>query len=117
MMLKPPRPGSIGATVPFPPPPSCSPLSGKSSSNTITVSLPVGIGVGSTSTLTGAKAAVLADVHPATRMLHDGGMDAPPMVWPQFGFPATSSPPFAGQLGAPVLPGNGLAASPGKTEM
>src|ERR1700741_2911599 len=81
-MLKPPRPGSMGATVPFPPPPSCSPLSGKSSSNTITESLPVGSGVGSAATVTGAKVAVLVEVHPDTRTLQAAGTGAPLMVWP-----------------------------------
>src|SRR5215470_14223478 len=84
MISKPPRPGSRGATVPPPPPPSCSPLSGKSSSNTNTESFAVGSGVGSTLTVTGAKAAVLAEVHPVVKMLQAGWICVPPMVWPQF---------------------------------
>src|ERR1700745_4200766 len=119
MMLKPPRPGSIGAIVPFPPPPSCSPLSGKSSSNTITLSLPVGSGVGSTSTLTvvlAKRELVLHGVAPP-RMLQRGGIEAPLMACTQFTLPAPASAPVEGQTGALVLVGNGLAASPGKTEM
>src|SRR5689334_25411941 len=83
MISKPPRPGSRGATTPEPPPPSCSPLSGKSSSNTKTASFAVGSGVGSTFTVTGAKLAVLVALHPAVKMLQAAGIGAPLMVWPQ----------------------------------
>src|ERR1700751_1339935 len=102
----------MGATVPLPPPPSCSPLSGKSSSNTSTESLPVGSGVGSTSTLTGWLKAE-ADVHAfdPPRMLHAGAMGAPLMVWPHDVSPARASWPV--QPGALTFEGNGLAASPG----
>src|ERR1700722_3702059 len=84
MTSKPPKPGSMGATVPFPPPPSCSPLRGKSSSNTMTDIFAVGSGVGATFTMTGAKAAVLV-VQPLLppKMLQAGAMGAPLMVWPQ----------------------------------
>src|SRR5271165_1769052 len=127
-MLKPPRPGSMGATVPFPPPPSCSPLSGKSSSNTKTESFPVGSGVGTTFTITGAKAAVLvgvqvADVEVLAKMLQAGGIGAPPIVWPQFVFstPPTIAPAVQ-SVGAPRFPAKpelayGLPASPGNIEM
>src|SRR5215469_2252266 len=117
-MLKPPRPGSMGAIVAFPPPPSCSPLSGKSSSNTIRESLPVVTGLGSTRTLTGEKGVVLAELHPVTRTLQAGGIGAPLMPWPQLGSVALRfSAPVEGQVWALVLDGNGLAASPGNTEM
>src|SRR5579863_1687731 len=114
--LKPPRPGSMGATVPFPPPPSCSPLSGKSSSNTITESLPVGSGVGSTSTLTVWVKAELAEhaLGPPS-MLQAGGTGAPLMVWPHV--PVVEVPPVLEQTGCPTYAGNGLPASPGSTEM
>src|ERR1700741_1296050 len=114
-MVKPPRPGLIGATVPPPPPPSCSPFSGKSSSNTITASLPVGSGVGSTSTLTGAKVDVVVHGVEPPSMLQAGGVWDPPMVWPQIASPACASSPL--QAAGFVLAGNGLAASPGNTEM
>src|SRR2546429_9209846 len=73
MVSNPPRPGSLADRTSIPPPASCSPLSGKSSSNTINESLPVGSGVGTTSTVTGAKAVVLVEVHPATKTLQAGG--------------------------------------------
>src|SRR3974377_1221061 len=100
-MLKPPRPVSLGEITSTPPPASCSPLSGKSSSNTITESFPVGRGVGSDSTVTGAKAAVLADVHPDRRRWQSGGIAAPAMVWPQWRSPGFA--PFVDeQLGWPT---------------
>src|ERR1700756_739268 len=100
MMLKLPRPGSMGAIVPAPPPPSCSPLSGKSSSNTITESLPVGSGVGSTSTLTGwVKAEADEQAFDPPSMLQAGGMGAPLMLWPQFVSPPAASAPLVGQTG------------------
>src|SRR6516164_9318247 len=105
-MLKLPSPGSMGAIVPFPPPPSCSPLSGKSSSNTNTVSFAVGSGVGNTLIVTGAKLAVLAEVHPAVKMLQAAAICAPLMVWPQAVFSVAFAPlPDIGpaeQSGGPV---------------
>src|SRR5215469_10763795 len=121
MISKPPRPGSMGAIVPLPPPPSCSPLSGKSSSNTNTVSFAVGSGVGNTLMVTAAKLAVLAGVQPALKMLQAAAICAPLMVWPQAVFSVALVPlPDMGpaeQSGGLLLPGNGLAASPGTTEM
>ena len=108
----------MGAIVPFPPPPSCSPLSGKSSSNTITESLPVGSGVGSTSTLTAwVKAELVVHAFGPPSMLQAGGIGAPLIVWPQLVLPAVDSWPLVGQVCWLVLVGNGLAASPGNTEM
>src|SRR5579863_8218653 len=102
----------MGGIVPFPPPPSCSPLSGKSSSNTITDSLPVGSGVGSASTLTGwVKAEVELHALGPPRMLQAAGTGAPPMVWPHV--EVVEFPPVAEQTGVPWNPPpNGLAASP-----
>src|ERR1700676_4425274 len=106
----------MGGTVPFPPPLSCSPLSGKSSSKTTTESLPVGRGVGSTSTLTGwVNAEVVVHAFVPPRMLQAGGMEAPLMVWPQAVFPAAASAPL--QACTLTLEGDGLAASPGRPEM
>src|SRR3984957_5180206 len=104
MISKPPRPGSMGATVPFPPPPSCSPLSGKSSSNTMTESFAVGSGVGATFSMPGAKAAVLVvqALGPPKR-LQAGAIGAPLMVWPQAVFrPPLELNGVGRQLGALV---------------
>src|SRR3974390_2061342 len=102
-MLKPPSPGSIGATVPFPPPPSCSPLSGKSSSNTIIESLPVGSGVGKESTVTGwVKAELVVHAFGPPNMLQAGGIGAPAMVWPHCRLVAGASAPLLGHIGWPV---------------
>src|ERR1700739_2202891 len=103
MMLKPPRPGSLGEITSRPPPASCSPLSGKSSSNTITESFPVGSGVGSVNTVTGAKLnAVVVGVHAfavvVLRMLQAGGIDAPLWVCPQPVFTAPREPGPCAQL-------------------
>src|ERR1700751_842883 len=101
-MLKPPRPGSMGATVPFPPPPSCSPLTGKSSSNTMTESLPVGSDVGSTATVTGwVKAEAVVHAFGPPSMLQAGGIGAPLMVWPHWLSPGFA-PVVVEQLGAPA---------------
>src|SRR5438046_9341807 len=56
MRLKPPRPGSLGDSTLVPPPPSCSPFSGKSSWNTNTDSLAGGDGVFCGSTVTAGAA-------------------------------------------------------------
>src|SRR5947207_14634648 len=53
-MLKPPRPGSFCDSTFCPPPPSCSPFSGKSSWNTNTESFEGGNGSGCVSTVSGA---------------------------------------------------------------
>src|SRR5579862_5683801 len=107
-MLKPPRPGSFGESTSTPPPPSCSPLSGKSSSNTNTDSLEGGNGFGCTITFTlVGKAPVLA-VHATLPGAGTQAIGAPPMPWPQLAVAFPKQPPTFS---------NELAASPGSTEM
>src|SRR5882672_4316288 len=101
MMLKCPRPGSLGDKTSIPPPPSCSPLSGKSSSYTNTESFEGGNGSGC--------ARIVTDVCPAA-------IGAPPIPWPQAaGFVACDTPLVQSAVEFPLL--NGLPASPGNTEM
>src|SRR5882672_969124 len=78
-MLKPPRPGSWGASTSMPPPESCSPLSGKSSSNTNTESFDGGKGLGCTTTFTVAGKAPLVAVHVTDPAAGTQGIGAPPM--------------------------------------
>src|SRR3981081_428957 len=76
-MLKPPSPGSFGDNTSTPPPPSCSPFTGKSSSKTKTDSFDGGNGSGCVSTVTALKAHVVAGVVIVTTT------GAPPIPWPQ----------------------------------
>src|SRR6266853_5703097 len=96
VMLKPPRPGSLGDNTSIPPPPSCSPFNGKSSWNTKIESFDGGKGVGCAS-IVRELAVVVGKEHVVAGgvIVHTTG--APPMPWP--------APP----------PSNGLAASPGST--
>src|ERR1700719_2102261 len=94
-----PRPGSLGDNVSIPPPPSCSPLSGKSSSNTKTDSFDGGNGVGCANILTAGKVPVA--VHVTAGATGTQAIGAPPMPWPEDAFAVS----------------NGLAASPGRTEI
>src|SRR5476651_469547 len=82
-MLKPPRPGSFGDNTSTPPPPSCSPLSGKSSSNTNTESFEGGKGFGCTTTFTVAGKAPVAAVHTTVPAAGTQAIGAPPIPWPQ----------------------------------
>ena len=107
-MLKPPRPGSFGASTSMPPPESCSPLSGKSSSNTNTESFDGGKGLGCTSTFTVAGKAPLVAVHVTDPAAGTQAIGTPPMPWPQLG---------VGLLKQLFAFSNELAASPGRTEM
>src|ERR1700758_487744 len=105
-MLKPPKPGSLGDNTSIPPPPSCSPLSGKSSSNTNTESFEGGKGLGCTSTVTAGKVPV--ELHVTAGATGTQAIGAPPMPWPQLG---------VGLLKQLFAFSNELAASPGRTEM
>src|SRR5215469_1736710 len=107
-MLKPPRPGSCGESTSTPPPPSCSPLSGRSSSNTNTESFEGGKGLGCTSTVTDAGKAPVVAVHVTEPAAGTQAIGAPPIPWPQLGLGLPKQPPVFS---------NELAASPGKTEM
>src|SRR5882672_8608758 len=115
MMLKCPRPGSLGDKTSIPPPPSCSPLSGKSSSYTNTESFEGGNGSGSTRTvMTGGK--VPEAVHVTAGATGTQAIGAPPIPWPQaLGFEAFATP-FV-QSAVKFALANGLPASPGRTEM
>src|ERR1700674_5035781 len=107
-MLKPPRPGSLGATTSIPPPLSCSPLSGLSSSNTNTESFAGGNGLRCTTTLTVVGNAPEVAVHVTVPAAGTQAIGAPPIPWPQLGVGLLKQlPAFS----------NELAASPGRTEM
>ena len=90
----------MGDSTLVPPPPSCSPFSGKSSWNTNTDSLAGGNGVFCVSTVT-AGAAVGVHVVAGGTGVQPAAIGAPPMPWPDCALPLS----------------NGLAASPGNTEM
>ncbi len=108
VMLKPPSPGSFGDSTSTPPPPSCSPFSGKSSWNTNTDSFDGGYGSGCVNTVTALKAHVVA----GGVIVHRSG--TPPMPCPQApGFVALALPLV--QSGDRFAFANGLPASPGKT--
>src|SRR6266699_1709986 len=134
-MLKPPIPGSFGDSTSMPPPPSCSPVSGRSSSNTNTDSFEGGKGSGCVSTVRDGYAAPAGthDVWPVAGVqltatpltvavqvvLVVGEQDTraaigvPPMPWPQApGLVAAAEPLVQSALRLPLA--NGLPASPGK---
>src|SRR4029077_2976190 len=129
-MLKPARPGSLGDNTSMPPPPSCSPFSGKSSSNTNTESFEGGNGVRCDKIVTGAK--VPAHVVAGATGVQTAAIGAPPMPCPQVPPPVVEkvqslvmsnalrselgSAGFIG-TGAPPPLENGSPASPGSTEM
>src|SRR5258708_39595897 len=112
MMLKPPRPGSFGDSTSMPPPPSCSPFSGKSSSNTNTDSFDGGYGSGCVRIVSGLAAVGKEQVVAGGVIVHRIG--APPMPCPQaVGFVAFATP-FV-QSADRLVFSNGLPASPGST--
>src|SRR5207248_10884967 len=80
-MLKPPRPGSFCDSTLRPPPPSCSPFSGKSSSNMNTESYEGGNGSGCVSTVSGLAVVGNEQVVAGGVMVHWTG--APLMQCPQ----------------------------------
>src|SRR5256886_13281387 len=132
VMLKPPRPGSFCDSTSSPPPPSCSPFSGKSSSNMNTESFEGGNGSGCVSTVSGAATpgttvpagtqlvaggvgvqvgAVVVPVYctavqvvtPAVVVqLTVAGIGTPPMPWPQAPGSVAAAGPFVPS--APRLP-------------
>ena len=132
-----PSPGSLGARVSLPaavvaePLESCSPFRGKSSWNTNTDSFAVGYGEGCVRAVTviagaqlvagAAGVQVVAAVVPTGAKVQTvvpaafgpqatAGIGVPPIPWPQC--------PVVVQSGVPAYPApNGLAASPGSTEM
>src|ERR1039458_2153991 len=113
VMLKPPNPGSLGDSTSIPPPPSCSPFSGKASSNTTTDSFAGGYGEGCVSTVTDPKVPV--HVVAGATGVQAAGTGAPPMPWPQVpGFVAVAEP--LAQFADRFVAINGLAASPGSTD-
>src|SRR2546423_60423 len=143
VMLKPPRPGSFCDSTSSPPPPSCSPFSGKSSSNMNTESFEGGNGSGCVSTVSGAAtpgttvpagtplvagggAVQVGAVVPAYRtavqvvtpavvvQLTAAGTGTPPMPWPQAPGLEALAVPFMQSADRFAL-ANGLPASPGKT--
>src|ERR1700747_1477674 len=131
MMLNCPRPGSLLLlTAPVPPPPSCSPFSGKSSSKTNTESFEGGNGVRCDKIVTGANVPVQVVAFAAG--VQTDGIGAPPMPCPQVPPPdvekvqslvmsnglcgPVGSFKFIG-TGAPPPLANGSPASPGSTEM
>src|SRR5882672_9731744 len=99
MRLKPPRPGSTGASTSMPPPESCSPLSGKSSWNTNSESFDGGKGLGCTTTFTFAGNAPVVAVHTTDPVAGTQAIGAPPMPWPQLGVGLLRQPPaFSNEL-------------------
>src|SRR5205085_2593458 len=104
VMLKPPSPGSFCDSTSIPPPPSCSPFSGKSSSNTNTDSFDGGNGSGCVSTVreagvppgglqvagavavqvtVGFETRAQVVVVPVVEQVTEAAIGMPPMPWPQ----------------------------------